>query len=382
MKISPLQTKYIRLILVGTLVALSLGYFFKREGQNSPVNHLPKADVYIIDDPKDMAVDLTYPARIQAAKNVTITARVSGILEEKLYIEGSTIHQGDLLYKIEPDIYEAAFQSAKGTLHLENAKLSKAKKEWERAAKLYKTQSISEQAKDSAYFAYEEAKASVDVAAAQVLQASVNLDYTQVKATIDGVVGMKHVDVGDYVAEGTPLVSIVQTNPTFVAFSIPNIQTMKTKYALANNGTWNDLQNAGLKGSLVIDGSSYADLGTIDFIDSNVDVSTSTLKARATFQNTNGTLIAGGFATIKLQGVIMKGAIVVPQKAVLQNPLGTIVFVLAEGKVAVKPVMIVETSGENFIVTGLAPKDVVIVNNFFRIKPGMAIEIDKTLNRQ
>jgi membrane fusion protein (multidrug efflux system) len=378
MKLLMLTSKRTRLITIG-IVFISLYFFFFSKDQTPPINQGPKADVFIVGEPKDMAIDLTYPARIKAAKEVTIMARVSGVLEEKAYTEGAIVHKGDLLYKIEPEIYEAAFKSAQATLHLVNAKRAQTKKEWERAEKLYKTKSISEQAKDSAYFAYEEAKAAVDVATAQLQQASVNLAYTEVKATIDGIIGIKEVDVGDYVPEGTPLVKIIQTNPMLVEFSIPHIQTMRAKYALEGNGNWNDLQNAGLKGSLVVDGAPYQRVGTIDFIDTNIDLSTSTLKARATFDNPNGRLIAGGFATLKLQGVILKNGIAVPQKAVLQNPLGTIVFVLIDGKVAVKPVTIADTSKENFIVTGLAPKDVVIVNNFFRIKPGMSIQIDKTL---
>lgn len=345
-----------------------------------PAMHVPKVDVYVVPEAKDTPVALEYPARINSVKNVTITSRVSGVLQKKFFVEGATIHKGDMLYKIEPDVYQAAYNSAKATLELESAKMQKAKKDWERADGLYKDKAISEQDKDSAYFAYETAKASVDVAKAELQRVSVDLNYTNVKATIDGVAGMKQVDVGDYVKEGSALLSITQTNPIFADFSIPNINTLKKKYRL-ENGSWSNMQGADLKASLIVDGKVYEELGRVDFIDTRIDASTSTLKARAVFNNTPAKLIAGQFAKIKIMGVISKNSISVPQKAVLQNPLGTIVFVVVKGKVAVKPVKILDTAGQNFVVSGVAPKDVVIVNNFFRAKPGAPVKIDKTINK-
>ncbi len=340
----------------------------------------PKVDVYIVPEAKDTSVALEYPARISSVKNVTITARVSGVLEEKDYVEGATIHKGDLLYKIEPDVYQAAVNSAKATLDLENAKMQKAKKDWDRAEGLYKDKAISEQDKDTAYFAYQTAKASVDVAKAELQRVLVDLNYTEVKATIDGVAGAKRVDVGDFVNAGTALLSITQTNPIYADFSIPDINAIKQKYEL-ENGSWSNMQGAGLKASLTVDGKPYKELGKVDFIDTNVDAATSTLKARAVFDNATAQLIAGQFAKIKIIGVVSKQVITVPQKAVLQNPLGTVVFVVVDGKVAVKPVQIMDTAGQNFIVKGVNPKDVVVVNNFFRIKPGAPVAIDKTINK-
>lgn len=341
----------------------------------------PKVDVFVVAAAKDTQVDLEYPARISSVQNITVTARVSGVLEAKNYTEGATIHKGDLLYKIEPDIYLAAVNSAKATLALENAKLDKAKKDWDRADGLFKDKAISEQDRDTAFFAYKTAQASVDVAKAELQKVQVSLNYTDVHATIDGVAGVKLVDVGDYVKEGTALLSITQTNPIFADFSIPDINSIKQKYEL-QNGSWSNMQGAGLKASLTVDGKAYSELGSVDFIDTNVDAATSTLKARAVFDNATAQLIAGQFAKIKIIGVVSKQVISVPQKAVLQNPLGTVVFVVVDGKVAIKPVKILDTVGQDFAVSGVNPKDVVIVNNFFRIKPGAPVDIDKTINKQ
>lgn len=340
----------------------------------------PKVDVFVVGAAQDMQIPLEYPARIASVKDVTITARVTGVLQKKYYTEGQFVHKGDLLYKIEPDTYLASVESAKANLALENAKLDKAQKDWDRASGLYKDKAISDQDKDSAFYAYQTAKASVDVAKAALHKVAVDLGYTNVRSTISGMSGMKMADVGDLVKEGTALVTITQTNPIYAEFSIPNIDLIKKKYQL-QKGNWSHLQGANLKASLVVDGKPYTTLGKIDFVDSHVDKATSTLKARAVFKNASLGLLSGNFAKVKLMGIVAKHIIVVPQKAVLQNPLGTSVFVVINKKIVPKPVKIMDTTDQNFVVEGVSPKDVVVVNNFFRIKPGASVIIDKIINK-
>lgn len=369
---------YIKTTLISGLLIVSSLYAAET---TKPVASIPKVDVYIVPKAKNIPVELEYPARISSVKNVTIVARVSGILEKKYFTEGTTIHKGDLLYKIEPDTYEADVQSATATLELEKSKFDKTKKDWLRAKGLFEDKAISEQDKDTAYFAYTSAQASVDVAKANLDKAMVSLNYTDVKATISGIAGMKMVDVGDFVKEGTSLTTLTQTNPIYVQFSIPDINAMKQKYTLAH-GTWSKMQDAKLKAALIIDGKQYKEEGDVSFVDVQLNQETSTLKARAIFKNNATQLLAGEYVKVKLIGVISKNVLTVPQKAVLQNPLGTIVFVVINGKVAVKPVKILNTVGQNFIVSGVTSKDVVVVNNFFRIKPGASVAIDKIINKQ
>lgn len=372
-----LFSKYIfKVALIGTVISSNL--LFANDAK--PAMSAPKVDVFVVKEAKDTPINLEYPARITSVKNVTVMARISGVLQKKYYTEGASVHKGDLLYKIEPDVYQAALNSAQATLDLQNAQLQKAVNDWYRADGLYKDKAISEQDKDTAFFAYETAKANVNVAKAELKRVAVDMGYTEVKATIDGVSGIKQVDVGDFVKEGTPLVSITQTNPIFAEFSIPNINSLKQKYQLAN-GSWSNMQGAGLKASLIVDGKPYTKTGKVDFIGTNVDLETSTLKARAVFENPNLQLISGQFAKVKIIGVISKGSISVPQKAVLQNPLGTVVFLVVDGKATVRPVKILDSADQNFIVSGVNPKDVVVVNNFFRIKPGAPVTIDKTINK-
>lgn len=352
---------------------------FAQEQAKAPM--APKVDVYIVKETKQAPVSLEYPARIQSLKEVTITARVSGVLEKQMYTEGAKLSKGTPMYKIEPTIYAADVAAKKANLNVVTAMFEKAQKDWERAKGLYEEKAISEQDKDTVYFAYVTAKANVDVARAELDKVQVSLDYTDVKSTINGVAGIKLVDVGDYVTVGTPLVKMTQIDPIYAEFSIPNINQIKERYAL-KYGSFKDLQDAKLKAVLIVNGKEYEEEGHIDYVASHVDNATSTLKSRAVFNNKDAKLIAGEFAKIKIIGVVSNNVLSVPQKAVLQNPLGTIVFVVVDGKAAIKPVKIIEASGDKFIVQGVAPKDVVIVNNFFRVKPNAPVTIDKTINAQ
>jgi len=365
-------------VIVGSVLIGS--FLYAQDTKSTVVMPTPKVDVYIVGAAQDMQIPLEYPARITSVKDVTITARVTGVLQKKYYTEGQSVRKGDLLYKIEPDTYEASVESAKANLQLENAKLDKAQKDWNRADGLYKDKAISDQEKDSAFYAYQTAKASANVAKAALHKVSVDLGYTNVRATISGMTGMKMVDVGDLVKEGSPLVTITQTNPIYAEFSIPDISAIKQKYQL-QKGNWSHIQSANLKASLIVDGKPYQTLGKIDFVDSRVDKSTSTLKARAVFDNASLSLLSGTFAKVRIMGIVSKNIMTVPQKAVLQNPLGTTVFVVVNGKVVAKPVKILDTAGQNFVIAGVSPRDVVVVNNFFRIKPGASVIIDKTLNK-
>lgn len=369
------------LLKVSFVVSLLLTTAINADGAPQAAPSAPKVDVYVVKETKEAPVSLEYPSRITSAKDVTITARVSGVLEKQLYTEGDLVQKGAAMYKIEPDIYAAEVASKQANLNVATVQLEKAQKDWDRADSLYKEKAISEQDKDSAYFTYLAAKANLDVAKAELRKVQVDLDYTTVRATINGISGMRLVDVGDYVTVGTPLVKITQTDPIYAEFSIPQIRQLKEKYSL-KEGSWKNLQGAKLQAILVIDGKEYPEKGSINFIDSSVDNATSTLKARAVFKNKDAKLVAGEFAKLKLVGIVSKDVLAVPQKAVLQNPLGTIVFVVVDGKVAIRPVKIIEASEDKFIVSGVQPKDVVIVNNFFRIKPNTPVTVDKTINAQ
>ncbi|MBU1643226.1 efflux RND transporter periplasmic adaptor subunit [bacterium] len=338
----------------------------------------PKVDVYTVTMTAKMPISLEYPARLKSIRSATVVSRVSGVLMTKMYEEGAFVKKGALLYQIEPDRYAALVHEYEADLELQDALFEKAKSDWARAEAVYADNALSKQDYDSARSAFQTAKAGVSAAKAKLASANVDLDYTQVRAPISGIAGMKETDLGNVASPGTPLVTITQTDPIYAEFSIPDVDRLKEMYAL-QNGRWSDAAKAGLKATLRV--GSFTREGRIDFIDPVIDNKTSSVKARAVFKNPDAILMQGAFGRITVNGFVRNSVLMVPQKAVLQNPMGTIVFVIDNGKAAVRPVKIGDTAGDNFIIDqGLKEGDVVIVNNFFHIKPGMAVTIDKTVN--
>ncbi|MBE0499046.1 MAG: efflux RND transporter periplasmic adaptor subunit [Campylobacterales bacterium] len=338
----------------------------------------PMVDVYKVIKTAQMPISLEYPARLKSIRSAKVVARVSGVLMQKMYEEGSFVKKGSLLYTIEPDVYAALVHEREADMALQEALYKKAARDWERAQALYSDKALSKQEYDGALSAFETAKAGVNAAKAKLASANVDLGYTQVKAPISGIAGVKETDLGNVVSAGTPLLRITQSDPMHAEFSIPDVDRLKALYAV-QKGRWSDAGQDGLKATLNVGGRVTE--GRVDYIDPVIDANTGSVKARALFKNPDALLMQGAFGRITVTGFVRNDVVMVPQKAVLQNPMGTIVFVIDKGKAAVRPVRLGDTAGDKFIVEeGLTEGDVVIVNNFFRVKPGMDVTIDKTLS--
>jgi len=340
----------------------------------------PKADVYIVQKPSTLEIILKYPAQIKSFKNTTVVSRVSGTLEKKYFTEGEEVDKGDLLYKIEDSAYKAKLDAAKASLQMSQAILNNAIRNWGRVKKLYKQKALSQEKRDDTLSAYEQAKASLSLSKAKLEQAKINLAYTKVLAPISGHTGLKKVDVGDFVSSKPPsaLISITDNKKVYVNFSMPF-----SDYINIKNHLWQIPKNKKIKIDITIDGKILKQQGVVDFIDSNVDKKTSTVKFRAVLDNNHGYLMPGSFAKIVLRGMSQKNVIMIPQKAVLQNPLGTVVFIAKNGHVEVSPVVTGRESGRNYIVkrSSLKSGDKIIVNNFFRLRPSSKVIVDKIVNK-
>jgi len=340
-----------------------------------------KADVYIVPKAQDLKIDLIYPAQIKSLNSVKVYSRVLGILKTKNFIEGQKVQKGDILFTIEDDLYQARVDAARANVKAGKASLGKIAKTWNRIKKLYKSKAVSTERRDDVLFDYEKSKAVLALAKAQLKQALIDLNYTKVKAPISGIVGLKSVDLGNLVTSNPPrqLVAITQNEKVYIDFSMP-----LSDYKNIKDGLWVIPKNGNIPVMISIDDQKAVLKGYVDFISANVDKNTSTVKMRAIVDNKDNKLIPGNFTRVSLGSIVQKNVITIPQKALLQNPLGTIVFVENKGIVGVKPVLIGNESGNRYIVIGgsLQSGDKVIVNNFFRVKPGQPIIIDKIVNKK
>ena len=340
----------------------------------------PKADIYIVPQPKNLALSLSYPAQIYSSKSVNVVARVSGVLEKKFFNEGNFVKKGQLLYKIEDNIYKAKVDASKASMQMAQATYDNAKRNWKRVEKLYKKKVVSQENRDNTLSAYENAIASLSLAKANLNQANIDLEYTNVKAPISGIIGLKQIDIGDYVSSNTQtkLISITDNNKVNVEFSMP-----LSDYSNIKKGIWSIPENKEIIVKLKLNNSKVQKYGKVNFIDANANKNTSTIKMRAVFDNSDNYLIPGSFIRISTEDIKQKNIIIIPQKAVLQNPLGTIVFVEKDGVVGVKPVKIGNESKQFYVLKpgALQSGDRVIVNNFFRVKPGKKVTVDKIINK-
>ena len=339
----------------------------------------PKADIYIVPKAADLNISLKYPAQIKSFQNVEVYARVQGVLQKKLFIEGEEISKGDLLFKIEDDVYLARVNAAKASVEMAQATLNNATRNWNRIKKLYKSKAVSVENRDTALSTYENALASLAMTRAQLKQAQIDLDYTDVKAPISGVAGMKKIDIGNFVRSdgNSALVQITQNKQVFLDFSMP-----LSDFKNIQSGLWTLPENQKIGVEVILNGKTTKESGVVDFIDAVIDQKTSTVKMRAIIDNPINTLVPGNFIRVTLNGIVQKNIITIPQKALLQNPMGTIVFVENNGIATVKPVKIGKETGNNYVVAGgpLQSGDRVIVNNFFKVKPGKELTVDKIIN--
>lgn len=338
----------------------------------------PKADVFIVKDLHDVKVDLKYPAIIKSNKRVDVIARVLGVLEKKNFNEGDRVNKGDVLYEIEDSSYKAELDSAKASLQLSQAVLKNTKRKWQRVQKLYAQRAISQESKDNAQSAYEEALASVAMAKANVRKAQIEFDYTKVKAPISGYTSLKNVDLGSLVhANETKLITITQNDSIDVEFSVPLSDFNKLK-----SKKWGTKDGEKIKLNLLVNGEKIQKEGYVDFIDVNIDRKTSVVKLRAKFENVDNSLMAGKFTRVALNNIYENKATEIPQKALLQDDNGTSVFIVNNDVIDVKPVEIVRENGKNFIIKNgiLKSGDKVVMNNFFRVRPNQKVQIDKVID--
>lgn len=329
---------------------------------------------------KSVSFELQYPGKTKSISRVTVVARVSGILEDKYFKEGQLVNKDDLLFKIEPDIYQAEYDSAKALVEQAMAELNRAERDWQRIKASYEDRVASEQQRDAALSTYEQARAMLETAKARLRQAEINLKYTEVRSPVSGIAGARLVDPGNMVNPGTALVTITEVDPIYVEFSIPDTDLKRLNAEGLRRKAGNNSSTFSLKSKayIMIDDKPFKYAGHIDFIDSVIDERTSSVNARVVIPNPQGELMPGQFVRVIIKGLHKKGAIIVPQKAVLQTPLGSAVYVVENGKAVMKNIKLGDKSGENFIVEdGLKSGDIVIIDNLMKLRPEMPVKIEQ-----
>jgi membrane fusion protein (multidrug efflux system) len=333
----------------------------------------------MITEARDLPVTLEYTAQTAGYRETEVRARVSGILLKRNYREGGTVKQGESLFTIDPAPFQLALARAKADLGVAEAQLQQAQRELARLKPVYESKAVSQKEFDDASSAERIAAAQVESARARLNEAQLNLEWTRVESPITGVASRSAVSEGTLVSgPGVLLTTVTQTDPMYVIFGVSDRDTLAMRRE-AEAGRVRLPADGRLKATLKLaDGSEYSRPGVVNFVDVRVNTQTGTTETRAEFPNPGNLLRAGEFVRIALSGAVRPGAIVVPQRAVLEGPGGKFVYIAnAESKAEPRPVQVGAWTGDGWIIdSGLKPGERVIIDGTAKIfAPGTPVTI-------
>lgn len=356
-----------------------------QESANSPQaapGGAPQVPVGVITAaPSEVGVITELPGRIEASRVAQVRARSAGILQKRLFQEGSDVKAGQSLFQIDAAPYEASAQSARASLARAEANLVQTTTQLERFRPLVEANAISKQDFVNAESAQKQAQAEVMAAKAAVRTADINLGYAKVTAPISGRIGQALVTEGALVGQGeaTPLAVIQQINPVYVNFTQSASEAFKLRKAMDEGKLKASDGHAAEVRVVLDDGTEYATPGKLLFSDLTVDANTGQVTLRAEIPNPKGLLLPGLYVRIRMEQAQATNAIAVPQQAVTRTEQGdTISVVSAEGQVSVRPVKVSMASGNRWVIQeGLKAGEQVMVDGFQKLQmlpPGTPVK--------
>jgi membrane fusion protein (multidrug efflux system) len=354
-----------------TLLVLTAGCEQKASTQQQPV---AVATLTMRGHP--LAITEEYPAQLEASNTVEIRPQVSGILQRQAGLEGTLMHQGDVLFEIDPQPFIAALGQAQAGLAQAHAAQAQAIRDLARARPLSQIDAVSERELDAAVAANDSASAQVKAAEAAVQTAELNLGYTKVRSPIAGTMSRALIRLGGVVTAYTTLLTTVyQTDPMWANFSVGEQRMLQIQRELGrpmNQGNPSERQFR----LLLADGSEYNVPAKLNFVDAAVDTRTDTLALRLTVPNPDGLLKAGQYVRVQVATAEQPNTLLVPQRAVQVLQDKNFVWIVDKaGKAQMRDVHMGPQQGNYWIVEqGLAPGDVVIVDGTQKLKPDLPVK--------
>jgi membrane fusion protein (multidrug efflux system) len=336
--------------------------------------------------PHSFPVSFEYVGQTWGSKDVEVRARVTGIVEKRLYQEGTPVKAGQVLFVIDPKPYAAQVAQAEAELARAQAQKAQADREAARHKPLAERKAIGQKEADDAASNADFANAAVKSASAKLDELKLNWGYTRVVAPISGLSSRAQVSEGALATQNTTLLTTIsQTDPIWVAFTISENDQLRLNKATAAGALVLPKDNAFDVTVKLSDGSEFPRRGRINFSDTRVNPTTGTYEMRAELPNADAALKPGQFVRVVLRGAERRNAITVPQAAVLDGPQGKFVYVTAKDKdgkdiAQPRPVVVgdwVDAGGRNqwVIESGLKPGDVVIVDGIAKLQPVGSIKL-------
>ena len=354
-----------------TLAASVLSACSKAAPPASP----PPEVSFITVAPKNVEDNLEFTGQVQAYRTVQVRAQASGVIMARPFAEGSEVRAGDVLYRIDPTTTSAALLSAQARLAEAQARLSNAQTVAGRLRPLLQGNAVAKQDVDNAESQVEQARASVQDARGGVDAARKGLSETTVRAEIGGRVGRALLDVGARVTGPNDILTTIDVlDPIYVSFRPSAEQQFEWRRDPAQSRALSPGGSARVEATLP-DGSVFPAEGRIGFVDPVVDPQTGTQEYRAEFPNRAHLMLPGEFVHVRVRGLVRHGAIVVPQRAVVEQMGRQIVYVIGAGnKVAAREVHATSWTGNDWLIAdGLQPGDRVVVDGVQKVGPGATV---------
>jgi len=366
------------LLLAAVLMTALVGCGQSQQAGGPP--QAPEAEVTVVTiAPKAVTLTTVLAGRTSPYQVSDVRPQVGGIVQKRLFKEGSDVKAGELLYQIDPATYQAAYDNAKATLTKAQANALPARLKGDRYTNLSKVNAVSQQDNDDAQASKLQAEAEVISAKAALETARINLSYTRVTAPIGGRIGKSTVTPGALVtaSQADALTTVQQTNPMYVDVTQSSSEVLRLKRDLASG----KLKKAGADGAkvklLFEDGAHYQHEGALQFSDITVDQSTGVITLRALFPNPNQDLLPGLYVRAVLEEGVEENAILVPQAALSRDSKGNaiVMVVKADNTVEARPIQVTRVVDDSWLVSGgLAAGDRVIVEGLQKAKPGAKVK--------
>ena len=318
---------------------------------------------------RDFPVYLTGLGSVQAFNTVSLKTRIDGQITEVNFQEGQDVKQGELLIQIDPRPYQVALEQAQANLQRDEAQLTNAKVQYERMKALYAGGVIAKQDLDTQEASFGQYEGTIAADKAAIDNAKLNLAYTRITSPINGRIGLRQVDIGNYVtaASGSSMVVITQMHPISIVFTLPEDQLQAVRERMQ-------------KGTLQVDVYSRDDqtkrsTGKLLTIDNQIDPTTGTAKFKAVFENPDNSLWPNQFVNVHLLLETRKDAITAPVSAIQRGPQGTFVYLVDNNNtVQVRPVQLALTQGNTVVIaSGLQAGERVVTDGQEKLQAGSRV---------
>ena len=368
-------------LLVIVLVLAALGWIvFKPQPQpvrtaRFALTDAPMPVVAATAESRDMPVTLSELGTVTPLATVTVRTQINGQLVQLGFTEGQEVNKGDFLAQIDARPYQAALENAQGALARDQAQLENAKRDLVRFNTLVTEKSIAQQQRDTQEALVKQLVGTIATDQAQIDMAKLNVAYCHIVAPVSGRVGLRQVDLGNYVqvSDASGLVVITQLKPISVIFTLPEDNLAAVMKRMGAGAT---LAVTAFDRS----GKTKLAVGTLSTIDNQIDTSTGTVKLRAQFDNNDEELFPNQFVNVQLLVDTLKGATVIPTAAVLRGAPGTYVYLIKpDDTVTVQKIALGPSDSDRVAVTnGLKPGDRVVADGADKLREGAKVTLPGT----